>query len=568
MKYQLIGSGDFLTNPIETVLQNRGIDDIQSFLHIDRSCVIHWSKLKNMKEAVECFLRHTEKDSNIFIQVDSDADGFTSSALLINYLAKVFSNINITWRLHEGKQHGIIADTVPDDIDLVIVPDAGSNDYKQHKILKERGIDVIVLDHHDCEELSEDAIVVNSQLSPEYENKQFSGVGITYKFCKALDENLGINIADDYLDLVAVGNIADSMDMRSLETRYYVNKGLNEINNKLLTAIYEKQSFSTKGIVNITTTSFYVNPLINACIRVGTTEEKTQMMKAFLESDEKIYYKRNDEYEDIAVNTARMLTNVKNRQGRLRDKGVALIEEKIKEKNLLDNRLLIVNITGILDNTLTGLVANKLKDKYRRGTLLLRYNEKEKAMMGSQRGYEKGAIKDLKTFLLETGKFDFVEGHANASGVKIQLQNLIDANEIINERLKDVPDDDSHIVDFIMKPKQLTKKFIKDIHKCQDIWGYQVEEPLIAIKDIEVNSDEIYLNGKKSKTIKFIHKNIEYIKFFSSEEEYNDLVNQGECIVMDIVGCCSINEYQGKTTPQIVIEDYDVTAIKEKELIF
>lgn len=568
MKYQLIGSGDFLTNPIETVLQNRGIDDIQSFLHIDRSCVIHWSKLKNMKEAVECFLRHTEKDSNIFIQVDSDADGFTSSALLINYLTKVFSNINITWRLHEGKQHGIIADTVPDDIDLVIVPDAGSNDYKQHKILKERGIDVIVLDHHDCEELSEDAIVVNSQLSPEYENKQFSGVGITYKFCKALDENLGINIADDYLDLVAVGNIADSMDMRSLETRYYVNKGLNEINNKLLTAIYEKQSFSTKGIVNITTTSFYVNPLINACIRVGTTEEKTQMMKAFLESDEKIYYKRNDEYEDIAVNTARMLTNVKNRQGRLRDKGVALIEEKIKEKNLLDNRLLIVNITGILDNTLTGLVANKLKDKYRRGTLLLRYNEKEKAMMGSQRGYEKGAIKDLKAFLLETGKFDFVEGHANASGVKIQLQNLIDANEIINERLKDVPDDDSHIVDFIMKPKQLTKKFIKDIHKCQDIWGYQVEEPLIAIKDIEVNSDEIYLNGKKSKTIKFIHKNIEYIKFFSSEEEYNDLVNQGECIVIDVVGRCSINEYQGKTTPQIVIEDYDVTAIKEKELIF
>lgn len=568
MKYQLIGSGDFLTNPIETVLQNRGIDDIQSFLHIDRSCVIHWSKLKNMQEAVECLLRHVENSSNIFIQVDTDADGFTSSSLLINYLTKVFPSIKITWRLHEGKQHGIIADTVPDDIDLVIVPDAGSNDFEQHKILKDRGIDVIVLDHHDCESLSEDAIVVNSQLSPEYDNKDFSGVGITYKFCKALDEHLNIKLADDYLDLVAVGNIADSMDMRSLETRYYVNKGLNEINNKLLTAIYEKQSFSTKGIVNITTTSFYVNPLINACIRVGTTEEKTQMMNAFLESDEKIYYKRNDEYEDIAVNTARMLTNVKNRQGRLRDKGVALIEEKIKEKNLLDNRLLIVNITGILDNTLTGLVANKLKDKYRRGTLLLRYNEKEKAMMGPQRGYEKGSIKDLKAFLLETGKFDFVEGHANASGVKIQLQNLIDANEIINERLKDVPDDDSHIVDFIMKPKQLTKKFIKDIHKCQDIWGYQVEEPLIAIKDIEVNSDEIYLNGKKSKTIKFIHKNIEYIKFFSSEEEYNDLVNQGECIVIDVVGRCSINEYQGKTTPQIVIEDYNVTDTKEKELVF
>lgn len=568
MKYQLIGDNDFINNPIESVLRNRGIDDIQSFLNIDEECTIHWSKLKNMDLAVESLLKHIKNNNYIFVQTDSDPDGYTSSATLINYLKRVFPNIKIQWRIHEGKEHGLIVDTIPDHINLVISPDAGSNDFEQHKELKNKGIDVIILDHHECDTESEDAIIVNSQLSPEYPNKQLSGVGITYKFIKALDEVLNKNLADDYLDLVAIGNIADSQDMRSLETRYYVNKGLKSIKNKLLIALYDKQSYSTKGNINITTTSFYINPLINACIRAGNLKEKLQMMNAFLESDEKIYYKRNDEYEDIEVNTARMLTNIKARQGRMRDKGVALIEEKIQEKKLLDNKLLIVNVTNILDKNLTGLVANSLKDQYKRGTILVRYNAEEKVLTGSIRGYDKGELKDLKSFLQDTGKFEFVEGHANAAGLKIKPKNLIEANEIINEKLKDIKNDGSHDVDFILSPKQLTQKFIKGIYKYQDIWGFKVEEPLIVIKGVEVNSEDIYLNGKTSKSIKFTYKDIEYIKFFSNEDEWEALTSQGECVVLDIVGRCGINEYQGKITPQIVMEDYEVTRIKEKEFIF
>lgn len=495
-------------------------------------------------------------------------DGFTSSAELISYLKRVFPEVKIRWRLHEGKEHGIIVETIPKDVNLVIVPDAGSNDYEQHKQLHDMGIDVIVLDHHDCLKESQHAIVVNSQLSPEYENKQLSGVGITYKFMKLLDELLGVKFADDYLDLVAIGNIADSQDMRSIETRYYVNKGLNNIKNKLLLAIFKKQEYSTKGKINITTTSFYVNPLINACIRVGTMEEKMQMMNAFLETDEKIYYKRNDVYEDIYSNTARILGNIKARQGRMRDKSLLLIEEKISNKNLLDNKLLIVNVTNLLDKNLTGLVANSLKDQYKRGTILVRYNEKEQVMTGSIRGYDKSAIKDLKTFLQQTGKFEFVEGHSNAAGLKISPNNLIEANKIINERLKDIENDGTHDVDFIIKTKKLTKKFIKEISEYQDLWGYKVEEPLVTIEDIEINTEDIYLNGKTSKTLKFTYKNIDYIKYFSNEEEWNQLVNMGECLVFNIVGRCGINEYQGKKTYQIIIEDYIVVEVREKELIF
>ena len=87
-----------------------------------------------------------------------------------------------------------------------------SNDYEKHKELKEKGIDIIVLDHHEAPKISEDAIIVNNQLC-EYPNKSLCGVGIVYKFLQALDEELWQSKADNYLDLVAIGEIGDSMDI-------------------------------------------------------------------------------------------------------------------------------------------------------------------------------------------------------------------------------------------------------------------------------------------------------------------------------------------------------------------
>ncbi|MGD7046966.1 single-stranded-DNA-specific exonuclease RecJ [Rossellomorea marisflavi] len=568
MKYELIGENDYL-NPIETVLRNRGIEDIQSFLSTSEKDVIHWSKLKNIVEAVECLLKHIEKESKVFVQCDPDADGTTSSAALINYLVKVFPGINLQWRIHEGKQHGIIVKEVPKEVDLVLIPDAGSNQYKEHKELKDRGIDIIILDHHECEKESEDAIVVNNQLSPDFTNKAFSGAGVVYKFLQAVDNKLEIKHADHYLDLVAIGLIGDMMDLRSLETRYYVHRGLKQINNLFLKALFEKQSFSTKGIVNVINCQFYIVPLINACIRTGTHEEKHQMMRAFLESNELIHNTRKKQNEDIYTATARLLTNVKARQGRLRDKGVAAIEERIQEKKLLDNKILIVNVSDILDKNLTGLVANSLTKQYKRPALLLRFNEETGYLSGSGRGYDKGGIKNLKKFLQDTGKFEFVEGHMQAHGLGIQAEKLIEVNELINDQLKDATIDiNSHDVDFIIPAKKLKPGFVIELEKHKDLWGFKVEEPLIAFKDIEVNKEDILLMGKNKNTIKFSYKDVEYIKFFTNEEAYEELISQGERLVIDVVGKCSINEYNKEKKPQVLIDDFVVKKTKKKEFVF
>jgi single-stranded-DNA-specific exonuclease len=568
MRYKLIGVNDYLIDPIKTILNNRGITDIEKFLNLDESVVNDWRLLKNIEKAVDCLLTHIKAKSNIFVQVDSDADGYTSSAILINYLKSIFPNINIKWELQEGKEHGIILDKVPSETNLIIVPDSGSNQYEIHSTLKKRGIDVIILDHHECEKESEDAIVVNNQLSPEYPNKNFSGAGIVYKFCKAIDEHLGINKADYFLDLVAVGNIGDVMDMRELETRYYVLKGLKNINNSFIQALLKQQEYSIKGVVNITSIAFYIVPLINAAIRVGDKEDKVDMMKSFLESNETVFNQKKDINETIQAATARRLYNLKNKQNRLRDKGVELIEKRIEEKGLLSNKVLIVNVTNILDKNLTGLVATQISNKYKRPVLLIRQKDNSTIFGGSARGYEKGVLKDFKQFLQDIDKFIFCEGHKNAFGFEIEAEKLIEVNNIINDLLKNVEIDvDEYEVDFIIPLEKLNPEIIYSIHKLRDIWGNNIEEPLIAVTNITVNKDDMQLLGKNKNTFKFKCRDIEFIKFNYNEETFNKLFN-GECFVMEIVGRCSVNQWDGKEIPQFIIEDFNLLEVKKKEWVF
>ncbi|WP_310876975.1 DHH family phosphoesterase [Priestia megaterium] len=573
MKYKLIGENDFFVNPIETILKNRGIDDIKRFLNLDESVTDHWNTLVNIEKAIECLLKHIKNKSKVFVQVDCDTDGYCSSAILINYLKRVYPEVDIEWRLQDGKEHGVFVDKIPEDVNLVIIPDAGSEQYEEHAKLKERGIDVIVLDHHECEKESEDAIVVNNQLSPNYHSKAMTGAGIVLELCRALDNRLDLSYAEDYSDLAAIGIIGDMADMQELGTRYNALQGMHKVCNPLYKALLEKQDYSMGSEINAINLTFYIVPLINAVVRSGKQKEKEQMMRAFLESDEEVFYKYRDieKYEPIAVNTARMMGNVKQRQAKAVKKGVGILEERIEQKNLLDNKVLIVNVAGIIDKDFTGLVANQVSNKYKRPTLLIRPDAKGECK-GSARGYDKGHIKDFKEFLKETQLFNYCSGHGNAFGVGIDGKKLIEANSLFNEILKDVEVDlDTYEVDFIVPCKQLTSELVLEIHKHRGVWSRNVDEPLLAIKDIEVKAKDInFFKGKKAGktgTLKFKANGVDVVKFYCRDEEYEEYF-KGKDFKIDVIGKCDLNEYKGKKFAQIKIEDYEITELKEKELIF
>lgn len=563
-----------IDNPKQTILLNRGIENWKQYLNLNEDCTHDFNLLDNIDKAVSCFINHIEKKSRIHIIVDSDVDGYTSASMVYRYIKYLGENINVTYSLHTKKQHGISEDVeIPDDCELLIVPDAGSNDIEQCKELTGKGIDVIILDHHICDKQNDFAIVVNNQMC-DYPNKNFCGAGIVYKFIKAVDEELWEDYADKMFDIVALGNISDVMDMRECETRYYVDLGLTKIRSKLFKALIEKQSYSMNGVVNITSVQFYVTPILNAMIRVGSAEDKDLLFRAFIETEEVFKYKKRGETEesdeDIYTRAARLCYNAKNRQGKDVQKGVDAIDEVIKEKEIYKDKVMFINVSDILGETLTGLVAIKIAEKYNRPCLLLRRQKaREDGSLyygGSCRNFDNSPIESLKDFLDSTGTFEFVQGHDNAAGISIPRENVAKSIEMCNERLSDIDFQKCFNVDFDINASDLSVGFIKAIDEMKDIFGQGIKEPLVHIRNIPIWSESFFVMGKNSNSWKVINdEGYAFVKFNVDVDKdevlqiYNSNLDREEEYSLgsiDVVGTVSINNYNNILTPQIIIKDY------------
>ena len=372
----------------------------------------------------------------MLVIVDSDCDGYTSSALLLNYLYDLFPSFvlnNVKYYIHEGKEHGLsdVIDYInTKDFDLITLPDSSSNDYEYHKQLKEQGKKIIILDHHEADHISEDAIVINNQLS-DYPNKDFSGAGVTWQFCRFLDSLLNKNKADDYLDLVALGNMADMMSLRSKETKHLIWKGFQyeNIRNPFIFEMSEKNNFSLnkpdyKSYYGLKITpmgsAFFIAPFVNAMVRSGTKEEKELLFKSMLqyEAFKKIPSTKRGhsfgEEERLVDQAIRTCVNVKNRQTRAQDAGMEKLEGLIEKNNMMQHKVLLFLLDpGVIDRNIAGLVANKIMAKYQRPTCILTKVIDESgniSYQGSARGYDKSGFTHFKDICANSSSCLFAEG--------------------------------------------------------------------------------------------------------------------------------------------------------------
>lgn len=107
-------------------LQSLGITNVDSFLYKPRPSDYEspWH-LNNIEQLIDELHQGFINNKNFFLQVDSDADGFTSSSIFYLYFKSLFPNAKIDWRVHSGKEHGVVVNTVPVYTDIVVIPDAG-----------------------------------------------------------------------------------------------------------------------------------------------------------------------------------------------------------------------------------------------------------------------------------------------------------------------------------------------------------------------------------------------------------------------------------------------------------
>lgn len=558
------------------MFKNRGIDpaEVGHYLSPTEQDTYNPLYLTNVKEGAKLLAKHIGQGSKTMIIVDSDCDGFSSAAVLINYLNRLFPHYvqnNIFYRPHGKKHHGIVIEDIPKDIDLLIVPDASSNEYDIHKTLFDKGIDILILDHHKAEKVSEYACVINNQLC-DYPTKSLSGVGIVYKFCKYFDEIMGVNYADDFLDLVSVGMIADVMDLRDFETHYFIEQGIDNVINPFLKGLKVKQDHSLKQSGGYTPfgISFYIAPMINAVARMGTYEEQVLMFEAMLEFrayDIIDSTKRGckGQTETKVEQACRNCTNIKNRQTKARDNSLEIIEKLIQEQNLLENKIIIIKLDNDIkaDENITGLIANQIMDKYKRPTLILNKTIEDKKIVwkGSGRGPGEDGLEDFRRFLENSGYFKLAQGHENAFGVAIDDEQLESFIKYSNEVLEGVDFTTNYKVDFVYDMKEIINQDdIIDISKMKRIWGKGIEEPLVVIKNLEITEDNIRLMGTRNSVLRIDlpspNGGISVVNLRSSEEEFNDLCLPSGCVTINVVGTCSQNEYDNN--PQIKLKEYEV----------
>jgi single-stranded-DNA-specific exonuclease len=571
---KIVQKGAFNGNIINTTLENRNIPNIELFLNPEDALESNPLEIYNIKDGHDLLLTHMAQKSLIVILVDSDADGFTSGSIMFQYLDRL--GVNVVYIVHDGKAHGLtnkimeeLEDLRPD---LLITPDSTSNDVEQIEKLYELGIDVLVIDHHHVSEFTEKGVVINNQLC-EVTNHRFVGAGMVYKFIQGLDTKLGLNYADDYLDLVAIGQIGDASDISDPEIRKLVFKGINNVKNKFLkVAIATKLGLGVK--VAPKDLSFNVIPLINAVTRVGTVEEREYLFEALSGiDDEREFFvekkKKNPttgKFDKVTFNYDiyqygfDIAMKVKSRQDSVVKKMVAQLE-----KSVVDDAGIIIAFTEDNENPgVTGLVANKLMTKFDKPALLL--NTQEETYTGSGRGHEK-TLKDFRKWCEDSDLVEFAQGHDNAFGISIR-KDKFDAFKDYSRTIKKQ--------EVIYEVDVLSDRPNKDqcelVDRNKSLFGGVVSEPFIGITGLTVPKKFI---SQKGSMLTIYSWGVSCVMFSAPQDLIEKIIDSEDTLTIDIVGYYSMNNWNGRQTPQLIIKDIEIVnnnindeEINEDNIIF
>lgn len=557
--------------------------DFCHFLEIDPSSFTDPFLYQDMDRAVEMVLSVVENNTNVGILVDPDADGFTSASMIHLTLRRLGLEPQLIL-IHEDKSHGLdkkMTDIISGSLlELLIIPDASSNDHTYHKELLDNGVNVLVIDHHiisDISKIDERLILVSNQRNRDDENKHLTGAGMCLKFAQAVYLSLGYEFnpeSDDFVkilfELASVGQVADVSDISDAEIRYILNAGLwSDILHPLIKLIIndkmghvEYDNLDRLAPIDL---SFSINPMLNAITRVGDFNENMLVYESLVELEpikDRIVTRRrkvNGKFKQVELHWSihELSYDIMQKVKRRQDKIVNNLKDKIIN-NIQANAGIVIAILENVTNeeaNVIGLSANKVANDCNKPAIILR--EGGDYLTGSGRGY-RNTIESLRDWVRET-EYAEAEGHDNAFGIRVHMDNL---DNFISKAISIEPDKKSNIVyvDELFSEKdfgsnKLISYKIKESYYARFITGGKIEEIKHGFKNLLINHTQVSVLGKGT-TLKITKDNIEFMFFGVSEELVQTLKNEKGGFIFNIVGVPRISNWFGKKSLQIIVEDY------------
>lgn len=527
---------------LKSYLNKHNITDIDEYLLPTGKYLDNCLSYENMREAVQNFKWHYLQKDPAYILCDGDCDGITSTCIMYQYMKLLNPQWSIKILLHENKERGLGDDLLYERIlkeprPLVIIPDAGSNDCERARILNENNITLLIFDHHNIQTPIDTGVLVNNQVGNV--DKNGSGCLVTHKFLQALDLEFNVKYSSQFVDMVALSIISDSMDITSMQNRTYLYYGLFSpnplIKNEFLKALINR--FIFRDNFTIRDIAFKIVPKINAICRCGEQEIKQRLILAFLgmtDIDEVLdiceeYHQKQMEYVKKFVDNH--VDNVDN-----------------------SNNIVILE-SNDLKPSYSGLIAGKLEDIFNKPCIVGK--EKDGVIVGSLRSPIPLAEKINETGLAE------MHGHSQASGAFLPIGN-------IDKLYKFMDTVDIHYQPEIeVLQSYLTSEIPNELFgefNGYNLWDtkYMIK-PLFCIKDIRIKGKNITIMGKKENTIKFTYKGLEFIYFGITKANKEKLhIGKNISLNLEVLAELNINIWGNKKTKQVIIQDMEVKEYEQR----
>ena len=552
----------FSISPIlSRLIRNRDIvseEEVQLYLNGTIENLDDGMLLKDMGQTVEVLKEKIEKELLIRVIGDYDIDGINGTFILEEGLRRLGGKVDtdIPDRMTEG--YGLntflIDRAINDGVDTIITCDNGIAACKEIDYGKSKGLTIIVTDHHKVPHVDKgdekvyimpkaDAIVNPQRFDCSYDFKELCGAAVAYKVVESLFKSLSKDVKEiDFLiENVALATIGDVMDLQG-ENRIFVKHGLEMLRKtknlglKALMDVNEikREHLSTYHI------GFVIGPCINASGRLDTAKKALELLSSAK--------------KEQAFAIAKNLKELNDERRQITEQGVEDAISKIEESDLLCDKVLVVYLENC-HQSVAGIVAGRVREKYYRPVFILTHGEAEGEIKGSGRSIEAYHMFDELCKCSDLlSKFG---GHKVAAGLTMAKENIEPFRKMLNEACQLSEDDliEKISIDMVLPFRYIDIKLIEEIKKLEP-FGKGNETPLFAAKEVSVLYPKIY--GENENVLSFQAQDSEgsllRAVYFGDAKTCLEYIKGKEKI--DITFSPKINEYQGKKSVQLIVKNY------------
>lgn len=565
------------------VLANRGLSarkDALDFLYGRGEAFADAMQMKGMAEGLELIADAVSKKRRIVIYGDYDVDGVMSVTILSKAIARCGGDVFFYVPHRQKEGYGLNLKAVEmlaaDGAEVLFTCDNGISALQEVALAKEKGMTVVVLDHHEPGFSGEgkeredilpmaDAVIDPKQKDCAYPFPMLCAGGISCRFALLLLERFGISdekLEKELVSFAAIATVCDIVDLTG-ENRILVRMGLPEVQRTENIGL--RALITETGLADKTITEYHFGFVIGPCINAaGRLESAAAAAELFAETD-----------EQRARERAKQLAELNAERKKLTEEAAERAAEMLAQENAMEQPVLVLYDPQIHES-IAGIVAGRVKDKYYRPTILI--TGSEDGAKGSGRSIE--GYHMFEALYACRDLFSRFGGHAMAAGLSLPVENIGPLRERLNAACTLTKE---QLTPVLRIEKQLSFAEI-DMELAKELaglapFGKGNPTPLFGSKGIR--ADRFDRIGKNKDILRFTlaepasgirHAAISFDGYDMLREKLKELYPEEKCakiwesgrlpVLMDIVYSVDINTYNGRSSVQLVLKDF---RLSEKE---